>query len=1173
MRTIGFMGYLLLCHTQIAVSQQIIEKKDHRNRVYERIHMQQNDTLFTDYFYENGIRAARRSHDTLEDFSPIPPYHRTRLSYRLFGNSDRKWMRLADNGESEYGLSQVPQRVEYSYYPNGQPQIDFSWRGDSLLTYHLYAKDGRITNKVIYLRRNNHYFAYTKVKGIDSIHIETDTIAHIQHQWHFQNQRLRRHDIYRHQVRVQGQHVSHYESKHPTLDLTEQIVADSVGTIYFHWFADDAKALKPDKDNFKCLYGFRNAQDEWAIAPQYDDIKQIHYNYFMVNQSYKYGILDRYGNVIVPLIWDFLEPLSPNYGGPYLGDNILYPEQLRNQSIPLLRCRRGANFGLIDGFGKMILTADYQDIRKAEKDLYEVKIGKNWEIVRANGEIVVPAAYPKIEFCKHPQIFKIVDTFRQTNGLSSEKYGLVQAGGKVLLPTEYAQIELDAFDSTYFWVTPFAKSSQKGGLYHPEKGWVLPLNTQFEANAVSRDTTRNYSMVWQDGPTFARRIGVYNHRNHTLLLPMDYEMMEWIHGSDYVMCRKHGFWGIWNLQTQQWQLPLQYEILKLFSYGKLLASKNGQYQIIDYSGKPLLNGTFDGGCISGDIQRTNSIVSNEYCCFLTRGDRIYFYYSSAFPAETDWNDVRFSEQLILVEANENGLKYAKKPNAFLFKIGAKVNGVEQYWYLHEQKKLLLKPPYQFVLSDNQTMVVRHPHTKHQYILDNQGNKYSFPARYEIQALRDSFSFVLVKDTLTGKLGIMDKAAKPILPCKFFGIALDTTDLIWARSDFDACKKTTHVIVKPDEWSILDSNWQMYDRRGQLLTPTRFDYAAGWHGAFCIGQVKHKQGLWNRAGQNVLAARYDKIGFDPLSRIFHLFERSGGNTYRAYFANEQGQLIGNESFINMSLFMNDTAFVETANGFGMIRRDGSYVVKPQSHPFQKATFPIFEQMQAQEKHRIVQSEGQFPPYLYYDSGFYFPASDYLSGLKDAAKRQQLGNFLMEQTVTENWFDGNRIDYTRNKDTYFYKTAQFTMEYGKTDFTKHNTFYQKQQNHRNEVWDIAVSEHYLSYSQTYLWGGRNMACHNFKKQNDIWISIGLNDIFNWNAAMEAYIHKSLLEKISLLKYQNIDCNNPLAFMETVKRTFYITEIGVRFFLPYTPTERKRELLPSVLFTWAELQSFLK
>jgi hypothetical protein len=146
MRTLGFIGYLLLCHTQNVVSQQVIEKKDHRNRVYERVYIQQNDTLFTDYFYENGLRGSRRSRDTVEEFALIPPYHRTLLSYRLLGNPDRKWMRLADNGENEYRLSQLPQRVQCSYYPNGQPHIDFSWQGDSLLTYRLYAKNGHITS-------------------------------------------------------------------------------------------------------------------------------------------------------------------------------------------------------------------------------------------------------------------------------------------------------------------------------------------------------------------------------------------------------------------------------------------------------------------------------------------------------------------------------------------------------------------------------------------------------------------------------------------------------------------------------------------------------------------------------------------------------------------------------------------------------------------------------------------------------------------------------------------------------------------------------------------------------------------------------------------------------------------------------------------------------------------
>jgi hypothetical protein len=339
---------------------------------------------------------------------------------------------------------------------------------------------------------------------------------------------------------------------------------------------------------------------------------------------------------------------------------------------------------------------------------------------------------------------------------------------------------------------------------------------------------------------------------------------------------------------------------------------------------------------------------------------------------------------------------------------------------------------------------------------------------------------------------------------------------------------------------------------------------------CIGQVKGKQGLWNRAGQNVLAARYDKICFDPFSEMFHLFERVGEKRYHAYFANANGQIIVKEGFINMSLFVNDTAFVETPQGYGMIRRDGSYVVKPQTHSIRNATFPIVSQMAAQQiKRQEMELDNPNLKTMYQWGRLAYPAYQYLLKIEDSVERHQLGNFLMEQVMSNNWLDTNPIGYARHGMVHFYETASFKVPENYN--WSHPELSQRYSSQNRTILDVARSATYVSYAQRDTHNYAHVKCYNFKKQNNIWMPIGLNDLFIWDAAAEKQIHKSLLEKISALKYQNIDCGNPAMLMEVVKQQFYVLETGVQFFLPQTRYDDK--LPSSVLFTWAELQPFLK
>jgi hypothetical protein len=87
--------------------------------------------------------------------------------------------------------------------------------------------------------------------------------------------------------------------------------------------------------------------------------------------------------------------------------------------------------------------------------------------------------------------------------------------------------------------------------------------------------------------------------------------------------------------------------------------------------------------------------------------------------------------------------------------------------------------------------------------------------------------------------------------------------------------------------------------------------------------------------NLIPPRYDKIWYDYANEIYHLFNIQNDDNQFVGFADKTGKIIKDAIFKNMSCFNGNYAFVETAQGIGVIQQNGNYWMQPSPHALQQS----------------------------------------------------------------------------------------------------------------------------------------------------------------------------------------------------------------------------------------------
>ncbi len=274
------------------------------------------------------------------------------------------------------------------------------------------------------------------------------------------------------------------------------------------------------------FYFFQNSDKDYEIA------KVEVYNYFVLKQDNKTGVIDRNGKIVIEPEYDDIRIPNPekaifacykNSEVKILGENKqeLYtqyekvePIRLKNIASDLmyektvLKYEENGKYGLIDLEGKKVVKAIYDEIESLSYKEGEllVKQDNKCGVVNINGRTVVNSEYDNI----------VVDAYH-TNGVGYKfagyivsnktdegyRYGYVDYKGKKRLPTEYNEIsritDIEDKDNAYLIV---AKNGQYG-LINNDKELIKNEYQSIAYNKTNKlltmEKSKKYGIATLDG--------------------------------------------------------------------------------------------------------------------------------------------------------------------------------------------------------------------------------------------------------------------------------------------------------------------------------------------------------------------------------------------------------------------------------------------------------------------------------------------------------------------------------------------------------------------------------------------------------------------------------------------------------------------------------------------------
>ncbi|MFL5729768.1 MAG: WG repeat-containing protein, partial [Cytophagaceae bacterium] len=112
---------------------------------------------------------------------------------------------------------------------------------------------------------------------------------------------------------------------------------------------DDLKepALYPSKDNALCLYGYKDKNNRWVIAPRFTTAEKFKARRAIVLFNGSYGLINEKGEFVLQPVYDYLE-------GPRLGNF--------NELTSCYAFRKNEKAGMIRKDGKIYMEGEYEEI-------------------------------------------------------------------------------------------------------------------------------------------------------------------------------------------------------------------------------------------------------------------------------------------------------------------------------------------------------------------------------------------------------------------------------------------------------------------------------------------------------------------------------------------------------------------------------------------------------------------------------------------------------------------------------------------------------------------------------------------------------------------------------------------------------------------------------------------
>lgn len=581
-------------------------------------------------------------------------------------------------------------------------------------------------------------------------------------------------------------------------------------------------------------YGVVSKNNKIVVPFEYDEIVNT-FSSGLINvcKNDKWGSLDLDGNIVIPLIYDWIFPFgkdpldttSAKRNGKWgiidrKGADIIpcvYDEEIvfkRDRAIVSLN----GKMGMIDKEGNTVIPFQYYYIKPFAKSLELIKVAKNNKcgVVDIFGKIRIPAIYDEI--CDIRGDFLIV----KQDGLC----GIINTNGKVIVPNKYVKID-------YFF---------------PQEGL---------------SSTNDKSHFPQDAPedVFAVTIGhewkyiIVNEENAN-----EQEEYDWTSGllsHDCFLVKRNHKLGLVSKKGKL-VIPIEYSFIELKS-ACIVLTKAGKLGLADWEGNEIVPVCYKDIRV---LSSKSAILSNS------SSSSLYFFDKNSVPQEFDSVSYLYGN---LCKVSRNG-KYGIIDDAGNTLIPLIYHYLGCYNYIQKTMPAIKDDKYGIIdINGHEVIPMIYDPIEEQDInvYGNDNDKsIEFSLRKHIEIFMGSYIAMIMR--LKGKWGVINSEGKKIIP--FIYDQMDYFDkklLVKATNKMGVISvdgkqiiplSFDEVILNYEEGLLLarkNNRWGLMDKNGKELLSFEYDSIEPVLGKI-IASKGGKKGVFNKKGKLIVPLEYDDI---------------------------------------------------------------------------------------------------------------------------------------------------------------------------------------------------------------------------------------------------------------------------------------------------------------------------
>ena len=418
------------------------------------------------------------------------------------------------------------------------------------------------------------------------------------------------------------------------------------------------------------LKGIMNRMGCFTTLAKYSSILHIGNDLFIISINNKFGVIDAYGDIIIPCKYDEITGFSGKLEvcSPYLSSDYVIKQTLENISFEILTLRIYNRCGLTCNNGERLVPPKYKAIALHDNG-YIIKEDK-YGFIDKDLNVIIPTIYDNLYLSG--DVFLAIQSHKKGywDSSSQSSYSIIDLNGRIVVNTGIYQ-SIRIATNGLFWVT----NNNKYGIIDA-RGKVL-ITPQFDKieefkNGVALVSYGEWEEWEEDERPYTKHVDYINDKwgavNELgeLIIPIKYRKIEIIEENDllkvtsyfdlpkgYSYNHKDYIWGLENPDQSYFFNQLDH-----FQY----FDKTGKLLLINEDGsKCFVERRFDWQ--SGLDQNGYSIVMNDgkFCHADANGKLIVFVNNEeskkpiALNDKFSWGYDSFDKYIIVEQDNKKGI--------------------------------------------------------------------------------------------------------------------------------------------------------------------------------------------------------------------------------------------------------------------------------------------------------------------------------------------------------------------------------------------------------------------------------------------------------------------------------------------------------------------------------------